>query len=261
MVIKGRARLQVDREALRASAKQCVGIIFAQRQPSLGDFRGAAGQHSLWLSSSAGAACTCRRACGRPGRDRGAANKPGGCASAWAPLSRAGARAGAQVATAELRANVLAAYVAGGRSADVPAVMAAMKFGPRDSFEIAFNAACALLGAGDAPAAEQQLLLAQRLGARAALTLTHPVRFRHCTVTLHISARVPSMRTPLVAFQRSNVPGNCGRTPLSSIRHPPTVANLILWDAWHLAEQTLGRLRERPLVRGAAAEADNADAD
>ena len=130
------------------------------------------------------------------------ANKPGGCAPAWAPLSRAGARAGAQVATAELRANVLAAYVAGGRSADVPAVMAAMKFGPRDSFEIAFNAACALLGAGDAPAAEQQLLLAQRLGARAALTLTHPVRFRHCTVTLHISARVPSMRTPLVAFQR-----------------------------------------------------------
>ena len=72
----------------------------------------------------------------------------------------------AQLATPELRANVLAAYVAGGRAREVPAVMAAMKFGPRDSFEIAFNAACALLGAGDTPAAEQQLLLAQRLGAR-----------------------------------------------------------------------------------------------
>ncbi len=72
----------------------------------------------------------------------------------------------AQLATLELRANVLAAYVAGGRAREVPAVMAAMKFGAQDSFEIAFNAACALLGAGDAPAAEQQLLLAQRLGAR-----------------------------------------------------------------------------------------------
>ena len=71
----------------------------------------------------------------------------------------------AQLATPELRANVLAAYVAGGRSREVPAVMAAMKFGARDGFEVAFNAACALLGAGDAPAAEQQLLLAQRLGA------------------------------------------------------------------------------------------------
>ena len=75
----------------------------------------------------------------------------------------------AQLATPELRANVLAAYVAGGRAREVPAVMAAMKFGPRDSFEIAFNAACALLGAGDAPAAEQQLLLAQRLGAQSKL--------------------------------------------------------------------------------------------
>ena len=64
---------------------------------------------------------------------------------------------------------MLAAYVAGGRAREVPAVMAAMKFGPRDSFEIAFNAACALLGAGDAPAAEQQLLLAQRLGAQSEL--------------------------------------------------------------------------------------------
>ncbi|KAK9832822.1 hypothetical protein WJX81_004606 [Elliptochloris bilobata] len=74
-----------------------------------------------------------------------------------------------KLATLELRANVLAAYVAGGRAREVPAVMAAMKFSARDSFEIAFNAACALLGAGDAPAAEEQLLLAQRLGREALL--------------------------------------------------------------------------------------------
>lgn len=34
----------------------------------------------------------------------------------------------------------------------------------KDSFEIAFNAACGLLEAGDLPAAEQQLQLAVRVG-------------------------------------------------------------------------------------------------
>ena len=39
-----------------------------------------------------------------------------------------------------------------------------MQISPKDSFEIAFNAACGLLEAGDLPAAEQQLQLALRVG-------------------------------------------------------------------------------------------------
>lgn len=119
----------------------------------------------------------------------------------------------------DVRPNVLAAYVAGGRGGEVPAVMQAMKVGmggatagwwagracsttaartaplvlatqglppaatpanpnrttnacthtlqisARDSFEVAFNAACALLDAGDLPAAQEQLQLAVRVGA------------------------------------------------------------------------------------------------
>ena len=77
-------------------------------------------------------------------------------------------RVGAQVASLELRTNVLAAYVSGGRAHEVPAVMEAMKIGAGDSFEIAFNTACAALAAGDLAGARAQLEHAQRLGARLA---------------------------------------------------------------------------------------------
>ncbi|KAI7836263.1 hypothetical protein COHA_009853 [Chlorella ohadii] len=42
-----------------------------------------------------------------------------------------------------------------------------VQISPKDSFEIAFNAACGLLEAGDLPAAEQQLQLALRVGEEA----------------------------------------------------------------------------------------------
>lgn len=64
----------------------------------------------------------------------------------------------------ELQTNVLAAYVAGSRAAEIPEAMAAMHIPPTDSFEVAFNRACGLLQQGDAAAAEEQLLLGQRLG-------------------------------------------------------------------------------------------------
>lgn len=67
----------------------------------------------------------------------------------------------------EVRTNVLAAYVAGGKAAEVPAVMEAMKMSAQDSFEVSFNAACALLEAGSLGEAERQLQLAQRLGEEA----------------------------------------------------------------------------------------------
>ena len=41
-----------------------------------------------------------------------------------------------------------------------------LQISPRDSFEIAFNAACGLLETGDLAGAEQQLQLATRVGER-----------------------------------------------------------------------------------------------
>eukprot|EP00898_Chlorokybus_atmophyticus_P005459 jgi/Chlat1/5914/Chrsp4S06247 len=69
----------------------------------------------------------------------------------------------------EVKTNVLAAYVSGGRAAEVAAVMQAMKVSPRDGFELAFNAACALLDTGNFAKAEEFLLLGQRVGKEALL--------------------------------------------------------------------------------------------
>ncbi|KAK3284578.1 Signal recognition particle core component [Cymbomonas tetramitiformis] len=60
--------------------------------------------------------------------------------------------------------NIVAAYVEGGRSAEVPALMQELKLRTKDSFELAYNNARALSAVGDFEAAEEQLLLAQRLG-------------------------------------------------------------------------------------------------
>ncbi len=70
-----------------------------------------------------------------------------------------------QVESLELRTNVVAAYVAGGRSSEAGAVMEAMHSSVADSYELAFNRACALMEEGDYPAAEEQLQLALRTGA------------------------------------------------------------------------------------------------
>ena len=69
-----------------------------------------------------------------------------------------------QVASLDLRTNVLAAYVSGNRAHEVPAVMEAMKITSKDSFEIGFNTACGLLAAGDYASAQDKLEHAQRLG-------------------------------------------------------------------------------------------------
>ena len=69
-----------------------------------------------------------------------------------------------QVETIELRTCVIAAYVSGGRSREVAAVMEAMQSSAADSYELGFNRACALLDQGDYTAAEEQLELALRAG-------------------------------------------------------------------------------------------------
>ena len=70
----------------------------------------------------------------------------------------------------------MAAYVSGGRAHEVAPVMDALALKPSDGFEIAFNQACADVALGKLEAAEQQLLLAQRLGKGAwNLGLAHTV--------------------------------------------------------------------------------------
>ncbi len=69
-----------------------------------------------------------------------------------------------QVKSLEVGTNVVAAYVSGGRAHEVPAVMDALALKASDGFEIAFNQACADVAVGKLDAAEEQLLLAQRLG-------------------------------------------------------------------------------------------------
>ena len=69
-----------------------------------------------------------------------------------------------QVESLELRTNVVAAYVAGGRSWEVPAAMDAMQSAAAEGYELAFNRACALVEQRDYAAAEQQLQLALRSG-------------------------------------------------------------------------------------------------
>ena len=69
-----------------------------------------------------------------------------------------------QVKSAEVGSNIVAAYVSGGRAHEVAPVLDALALEPSDGFELAFNRACADVAMGKLEAAEQQLLLAQRLG-------------------------------------------------------------------------------------------------
>lgn len=62
----------------------------------------------------------------------------------------------------EVKTNVIAAYVSGGRSNDVPALMESLKVAPRNSFDLAYNAACALIETREYDKAEELLLLARR---------------------------------------------------------------------------------------------------
>ena len=58
----------------------------------------------------------------------------------------------------------MAAHIAAGRSAGVPALLASLQLSAQDSFEVAYNVACAELAQGRLREAHQLLLLAQRMG-------------------------------------------------------------------------------------------------
>jgi signal recognition particle subunit SRP72 len=67
----------------------------------------------------------------------------------------------------DVKTNIVAAYVAGGRAAEVPSVLDTLKVQPRTGYELAFNAACALIEVEDYTKAEELLQLAHRLGQEA----------------------------------------------------------------------------------------------
>ena len=61
--------------------------------------------------------------------------------------------------------NLAAAMVAAGRGADLPAALKRLKISPKDSFELAFNFACALVECGNLIDAADYLTLAKNQGA------------------------------------------------------------------------------------------------
>lgn len=68
-----------------------------------------------------------------------------------------------EAASNEVKTNVIAAYVMGGRAAEVKALLETqLRVAPRDGFDIAYNVACSLIELKDFPAAEEMLLLARR---------------------------------------------------------------------------------------------------
>eukprot|EP00850_Spirogloea_muscicola_P023788 SM000388S14668 [mRNA] locus=s388:42467:48655:- [translate_table: standard] len=64
----------------------------------------------------------------------------------------------------EVKTNLLAAHVAAGRADEVPKAASDLGAAPQDSFEMAFNLACAHLEMGSLAPAEELLLLASRVG-------------------------------------------------------------------------------------------------
>ena len=60
--------------------------------------------------------------------------------------------------------NLVAAYISAGRSEEVAALMSSLQLSAPDSFEVAYNAACAALAQGRLREAHQLLVLAQRTG-------------------------------------------------------------------------------------------------
>ncbi|KAI8463766.1 MAG: hypothetical protein J3K34DRAFT_526736 [Monoraphidium minutum] len=72
-----------------------------------------------------------------------------------------------KVDSLELKTNILAAYVAGGLSRQLPDLMGSLKVTPKSSFEVAFNRACGLVEGGDLGGAETALRVAVKQGEEA----------------------------------------------------------------------------------------------
>ncbi|KAJ3681411.1 hypothetical protein LUZ60_015900 [Juncus effusus] len=64
----------------------------------------------------------------------------------------------------DLKTNIIAAYIAAGKSNEVESIMSQLKVKPSNSFEIAYNTACSLVEKNKYVEAEQMLLSARRIG-------------------------------------------------------------------------------------------------
>lgn len=73
-------------------------------------------------------------------------------------------RSSGQIASLEQKTNFLAAYVSAGLSAKIPDLMSKLGVKPKDSYEIAYNRACALAEVGDAETAETAVKAAYKQG-------------------------------------------------------------------------------------------------
>jgi signal recognition particle subunit SRP72 len=69
----------------------------------------------------------------------------------------------------ELKTNMVAAHVAAELSSQVPSLMTSMQVTSKQSFELGFNKACALIQSGQLSAAESELRMALKLGREALL--------------------------------------------------------------------------------------------
>jgi signal recognition particle subunit SRP72 len=68
------------------------------------------------------------------------------------------------VESLDVKANILAAHVAAGLSAQVPGLISSLNLGKKLRFEAAYNKACAVVECGDYDAAETALKLAIKQG-------------------------------------------------------------------------------------------------
>ena len=74
-----------------------------------------------------------------------------------------------QLASAESRANVVAAYISAGRARDVPELLTSLGLSADECFEAAYNVGCAKLAQGQLSEAHDLLLLSNRMGREALL--------------------------------------------------------------------------------------------
>ena len=69
-----------------------------------------------------------------------------------------------KVDSIELKTNIIAAFISGGKSIEISSLMATLRVTPNSSFEMAYNAACALIEKSNFTEAQELLLLTRRIG-------------------------------------------------------------------------------------------------
>ena len=69
-----------------------------------------------------------------------------------------------KVDSIELKTNIIVAFISGGKSIEISSLMVTLRVTPNSSFEMAYNAACALIEKSNFTEAQELLLLTRRIG-------------------------------------------------------------------------------------------------